>query len=269
MSVRWSFILVPAPVLVLSGACGPQVMPSPYLAECPAAESAPGYPVVVTVDAPVNPGKAWLDSAARAAAHRWIVPSGRRTYRQHWSAAASRLLPPEPRWSDDWTPDVRHRAALAVTMYRDGGTGSPVLQHASDDRSFDESLETIFTDPMPSSPEFPPLPANAPDSVRLIVSFGEEPAAGDGVARFAAQQSAPRLVPGTEMERARIGPPRPPPLPRVVQYDIDASGQFVDGSFAVLQGPDQREEFRGFAPGPPRYIPAFSNCRPIALTVIE
>lgn len=260
-----------------AGGCasaGGSAASSPYLASCPAAAAAPGYPVVATSDEP-NVHPFWLESVANAAAYRWVVPSRVRGRHTQWRNVRSRVLPPEPRWADDWTPDARHSASLAVTLYRDGTTGTPVLERPSGDPLFDESLATIFEDPLPASPAFPAVPAAAGDSVRLVLVFGEEPTAPvAGLARFAAHQSPVEIIGGLRIRvpyvTNELRRPPPPPPTVVAKYDVDAAGTFLPETFEVLLGAGQpfaqavsealmRAQFRA----------ARSNCRPIALTVLQ
>ena len=262
------------PIAVACASSAGPIASSPYVAECPAAASTPGYPVVAMTDQP-DIHAFWLRTFANAAAYRWVVPSGVRGRHAQWRAVKQRVLPPEPRWADDWKPDARHTAVVAVTLHRDGRTSAPIIERPSGDRAFDESLLTIFEDPLPVSPDFPALPAAAGDSLRVVIAFGEEPAVPDaGIVRFAAHQTPVEVTGGLRIEMpfvtTNLRRPPPPPPTIVTKYDVDANGNFLPETFEVLVGDGQplaqavreglmRAQFRA----------ARSNCRPIALTVLQ
>ena len=66
---------------------------------------------------------AWHSSSsalAEAVERRWEVPSPRRREHVAPDERLSRIVPPEPRWADDWFPTARHAARISATFYRDG-----------------------------------------------------------------------------------------------------------------------------------------------------
>lgn len=238
---------------------------------CPLPDGTLGYAVTALSADVVD--SAYLTTFARAAAYRWRVPSSRRGTHDGWERVANRLLTPEPRWADDWTPEAKHRAHLTLVVRRDGKVvlaGTPLL---SGDRTFDRSLESIAHEPMPAAPGFPRLPQSfIGDSAVITLTFGDEPEPGAGVARFAAQQRPVRLVPGT----LNIVAPREQGTPSArsrratVKYDVTVDGIVARGSIEVLQSSD-RELSRAIeeALASARFTPAQSDCRAIAQSVLQ
>lgn len=237
---------------------------------CPDADPEAGYPITATVDEPAA-DSAWLTSVARAAAYRWRVPSRRRGAYAGWERVERRILPPEPRWADDWTPGGAHRAILRLVLYRDGRRPRRELVSASGDGRFDGSLASIVDDPMPGAPPLPELPAgwNA-DSLVVLLTFGEEPeTAVRGRVRFAAAQTPVELHRNT----LRVLPPRgfSRSFPRTtVKYDVREDGRVDVRSIEFLRPVPHaveraiRDGLRGA-----RFSPATSNCRPVAQTVVQ
>lgn len=240
---------------------------SPYVTRsCPLPDSARGYPLTAIAlgDAPLD--TAWLTEWARAAAYRWKVPSRRRDEHTGYARVTSRVLPDQPRWADDWKPKARHRAEVYLMLGPKGVIGEPDMRSVSGDPLFDESLETILTDPMPSSPRLPAAPFNGPDTVRILLRFGIEPQAGErfGMVRFARQQRPVRVVPGWLTVRGL------PTDRAVVKYDVGHDGRVVPMSVQVLESPSA-----GFANAlqnglyDARFTPAQADCRTITLTVVQ
>jgi hypothetical protein len=242
---------------------------------CPDVDPMSGYPVAVAVadSSPVD--HAFLQDFAHAVAYRWVVPSRRRNDYSGWEHVSRRLLPPEPRWADDWSPSERHRARLHVTLYRDRSARAQDLLPQSGDRLFDESLRSILEQPLPGSPALPSLPPDYHgDSLVLSVTFGFVDSAykDHGAVRFAAQQRAARLEPGSLRVVALRGPGTPYASARraIVAYDVTTSGAVDPASFEVLEStdPDLSRAIRD-ALLRARFTPAESNCRPIAQTHVQ
>jgi hypothetical protein len=238
---------------------------APYTTEsCPIPAGVVGYPFTVVALDSAAVDSTWLRSWTLAAVHRWQVPSFRRNWIVAWRNATDRIIPRHPRWADDdWRPTRRDRAEMLVTL---DGLSAPEhrVRTASGDALFDRSLETIFTDPMPASPEFPPLDHAGP--VTLLIRFGGEPAPGERSAtiRFARQQRPVRVVPrsfyvsGQENDRATI------------EYDVSASGDVVPGSLEMLDV--TRGQFKDalrYSLYQAHFFPAQSECEPIALSVVQ
>ena len=238
---------------------------------CPV-DPAAGYPVTVSADAGTELDPAFLHQFAVAAAHRWRVPSRSRDTYRGWGSLRNRLLPPEPRWADDWKPEAKHQATLRVTLYHDGRAHSADPDPSSGDKRFDRSLETIFDKPMPGAPEWPALPASIQDdSVVVQLSLGMEGIVQPhGTVRFAAHQMPARLIPGTlvlEITRDRSSV-RPRVRPVTVKYDVTAKGEIEAIQILVSSGPHlDRPIVEGLQRA--RFEPATSNCRPIAQTVVQ
>lgn len=240
---------------------------SPYVTRsCPLPDSAVGYPLTAVALGDAAVDTAWLTEWARVVAYRWKVPSRRREEHTGYARVTSRVLPDQPRWADDWRPKARHRAEFFLTVGPEGVVGEPDMRTLSGDPLFDESLATIFDDPMPSSPRLLPAPFNGPDSVRILLRFGGEPQPGErfGMVRFARQQRPVRVVPGWLMVRGL------PTDRAVVKYDVGHDGRVVPMSVQVLESPGAR-----FANAVQnglynaRFTPAQADCRTITLTVIQ
>lgn len=246
------------------------LMPAAAAAQtCPGVDPATGYPVYASSDTP-QVDTVWLSQLARAAAYRWRVPSERRNVYEGWERVQRRILPPEPRWADDWRPEEKHTAALRLTIYRDARSPRAELVERSGDERFDNSLRSIAAEPMPGSPAFPSLPVSAPDSVVVDLSLGAEPQAEHvGVARFAAAQTR------IELDRRSLEV-RPPvghtgPFPRTtVKYDILPDGRVDPSSFEFVRSPGRRyESVVAQALLDARFTAPTSNCRPVAQTVVQ
>ena len=239
---------------------------------CPLPEGTLGYPIVASSDATLDP--AYLTAVVEAAAFRWRVPSNRRSAHENWERVRSRVRTPEPRWADDWEPKDSHRARMAIVIRRDGRVVQAGPATPSGDKTFDRSLESIVREPMPSSGEFPSLPASfAGDSAVIMLSFGEAPAAeGAGVVRFAAQQRPVRLVPGTMniVAPREAGTPNARSRRATVKYDVTAEGVVARGSIEVLQSSDPAltRAIEDALVGA-RFTPAQSNCRAVAQSVLQ
>lgn len=275
--------LTAATILALaSAACGGSGLtggPSPFVAECPLAAGAVGYPIAARMESSGVADTAYLNAFARAVAYRWRVPSVRRGSYANWEDVRSRVLPPEPRWADDWRPSAAHQATLGVWLDRQGRVLRTELRQPSGDELFDRSLTSALDDPLPGSPELPMLRAISTDSVLLVLSFGDGLGADSsdspaGVARFAVQQSPPRVDRGTvRFDQGRPVPtvgPQPRPAAATVKYDVDAAGGMIPGSFQVLEtssDPYARMIEDGLRHA--RFTPAQSNCRAVPLTVLQ
>ncbi|HKP74847.1 MAG TPA: hypothetical protein VJT67_04855 [Longimicrobiaceae bacterium] len=233
---------------------------------CPIPETVRGYPVTVR-----GADGEYALALAHAAARRWEVPSRRRATFQGLGQVRNRIVPPEPRWADDWFPRAQHVARLAVTLYRDGREPAVSIERPSGDRLFDRSLETIFGR-SPYDHPLPPFPASlAADSLRVTVTLGEEPADSAATVRFAAQQtpvrpvrSSLRVVPTRSMSglaaNARVL--------AVVKYDVSVDGRA--SNLQVLRAlPLPFGEAVGDAILNASFTPAQSNCRPIAQSVVQ
>jgi hypothetical protein len=239
---------------------------SPFHTEtCPIPPNVRGYPVSVR-----GAEGAYAMALAEAAARRWEVPSRRRASIQGLGQVRNRIVPPEPRWADDWFPRAQHVARLAVTLHRDGREPTVATERQSGDRAFDRSLETIFGR-SPNDHPLPPFPASlAADSLRVIVTLGEEPADSAATVRFAAQQTAVESV--RNAERARItrqgGRATSTRIAVTVKFDVDVNGR--PSNLQVLRAiPSEFGEAMGDAVLRSSYTAAQSNCRPIAMTVVQ
>lgn len=280
---------VAAGALLLLAACAGgstiDAAPSPFVAECPLPAVAVGYPVAAWSASPSQVDTAYLSAFARASAHRWRVPSRRRDI--SWKRVSGRVVPPEPRWADDWRPGRGHHAELAVWVDRAGAVLHMELRRPSGDELFDASLHSALDDPLPNSPLLPTFTSSMrPDSILVILSFGETPAdstaasaasaqSARGVARFAVHQAPARLVGGKLQSSgltvvvAAVGP-RPPPPTATVKYDVDVTGKMLPGSVEVLSSSTpQYASYVQEALGRAEFIPAQSNCRPVPVTVLQ
>jgi hypothetical protein len=258
-------------VTALAAAAPAAAQDSPFQTRaCPVPAAIRGYPVWVKAADATALDSAWTRAVADAVARRWEPPSRRRASYPGLIRLRERVQPPEPRWPDDWGPSARHVARVQVTLRRGTIPGEPAITTPSGDRAFDRTLPTLFREGAPGSPELPALPTGV-DSVRLVVGFGTEPEEGAGAVRFAAQQTPLTVVPGS---LTVTRPPSPgsvgPPQPVTVKYDVDASGRLVPGSIDVLEGSD-RALVNAIQSGlvRARFTPARSNCRPVALSVVQ
>lgn len=245
-----------------------------YAQQCPTVDSSQGYPLTISWAAGSGPDRAWLDAFGRSAAFRWQVPTRRDRELRAWRRVHTRIIPPEPRWGDDWSPSALHRAEVAVTVYADGRLRAGEPSPGSGDPFFDHSLPSIAADPMPGAPRMPAWPYGmTSDTVLLLLSFGLEDVAGPhAVVRFAAQQSPPQLIPATWHVRVPRAPAGSADSVRhvTVKYDVTDSGSVAVGSIEVLEATDAalgRAVRTALAAA--RFEPARSNCRPILLSVLQ
>jgi hypothetical protein len=208
---------------------------------------------------------------AEAAARRWEVPSRRRASFQGLGEVRNRIVPPEPRWADDWFPGAEHVARLEATLYRDGREPAVRVERPSGDRLFDRSLATIFGR-SPYDHPLPPFPAGlAADSVRVLLNLGEEPQGSAAVVRFAAQQTPVRLVPGTlrpSTSRRPYIPPGSTPTFATIKYDVSADGR-ISGTQVLRATTQEIGEIVAEQLGLASFTPARSNCREIAQSVVQ
>lgn len=268
MSILRTLLVVAATTQLCAAVAGAQDSPFQTRA-CPVPGGMQGYPVWVGAADGAGPDSAWTRSVADAAARRWEPPSRRRGGFPGLNRLRSRVQPPEPRWPDDWAPSATHVARVEVTLRRDGRPDA-VVTAPSGDRAFDRSVAALWRDGAPGSPDLPPLPAGV-DSVRLVVGFGTAPREGAQVVRFAVQQRPLEVVPGTLNVTRPAGSQMSGPPPAVtVKYDVDVSGRIVPGSIEVLDGRD-RAMAAAVEAGllRARFAPAQSNCRPVALSVVQ
>lgn len=238
--------------------------------QCPAVDPASGYTITATTDSP-RVDAAWLTSFATAVAYRWKVPSHRRALYSGWENVRRRLLPPEPRWADDWTPQPRHHARVRVTLNRDHHQTRFQLTSASGDRLFDQSLESFLKDPMPASPGLPDIPSGASvDSLSVVLLFGDTTDAPlRGTIRFAASQTRGELHRNTLRVESPAGYRGPFP-PTTVKYDVLETGlvdlesiEFVRRSGGQFENAI-REGLRSA-----RFTPPTSNCKAISQSVVQ
>jgi hypothetical protein len=247
---------------------------SPYqTSTCPLPADVQGYPVTVRADGSTAVDSAFARALADAVARRWEVPSQRRSGFGNLGSVHGRIVPPEPRWADDWSPGAEHTARMAVTFYRDGRAAAARVVRGSGDRLFDRSLATIFG----RSPYDHPLPAfpagAAADSVQLLVGLGETPDAGTlAVKRFAAQQSPVRVVEGTlriNAQRAAWGTGASGVRFAIVKYNVNEQGRLV-GEVETIRSSDREMSLAvGNGLAQARFEPARSNCRVIAQSVVQ
>jgi hypothetical protein len=232
-----------------------------------------GYPLGVSALSPAELDSGYLAGVARSFAYRWQVPSNSRQGLSAWRRVRERTLPPAPRWADDLTPEPSLRASMRVTILKNGRLRAAAPEPVSGERSFDRSLPTIASDPLPQPPEMPVFPAGvAGDSVIVLVTFGGEPPAGAAVVRFAAQQTPVLLTPGT----LEVRPPASSnsslaPRPRAtVKYDVTETGEVDPRSIEILETSD-RALGKAIRDALVRALfrPATSNCRPIRMTVLQ
>lgn len=137
----------------------------------------------------------------------------------------------------------------------------------SGDGRFDNSLKTIFDEPMPGAPPFPAVPAAG--SVELSLSFGAvREAPGAATLRFAAVQTPVEMVPGTLRVNNPPGTRRRPSA--TVKYDVSASGRVVPGSVEVLRTSSEalsQAIENGLRSA--RFVAPTSNCRAVSQTVVQ
>jgi len=233
--------------------------------ECSGLDPESGYPIAVTLEASEAEEGILAASVARVAAYRWRVPSRRRNAHRGWEQVRERILPPEPRWADDWEPEERHRAVMRFVLFRGGDTRLLEVESSSGDDRFDESLETILEEPMPGGPDWPELAAS--DSVVVIMRFGDPRAAG-ALVRFAAEQTPVELNRNSMWVQPRRQLPRS--ASATVKYDVLAGGLVEPRSIEVLRSdsPDLTDAIVD-ALRMARFQPATSNCRPISQSVVQ
>lgn len=236
---------------------------------CSNLDPATGYPLVASapdelVEIP------WLNSMASAAAYRWKVPSRRRNIYSGWERVERRILPPEPRWADDWNAKDLGTATMRVTLFRDSRQNRAEVLERSGNGTFDRSLESIVSDPMPGSPDLPAFPPHVTaDSLVVMLVFGEVPEGyPQGLVRFAAEQTRSRLR-GNSMRVQRpagfSGGPR-----ATVKYDITAQGRVDPVSVEFVQSTNaQFEDAIRDALMSARFEPPTSNRQPLAQTVVQ
>jgi hypothetical protein len=237
---------------------------------CPVPAGMQGYPVWAKSANGTALDSAWTRAFADAVARRWEPPSRRRATFPGLNRLRDRIQPPEPRWPDDWAPEARHSARVEIALRRGARPGEGTITTPSGDRAFDRTLTGLFRDGAPGSPDLPALPAGV-DSARLVVGFGTAPEEGAGMVRFAVQQTPVTVVPGSLNVTRPPGTPASGPPPAVtVKYDVDPAGRIVPGSIDVLDSADRAMESAvqsGLLRA--RFTPAQSNCRPVALSVVQ
>lgn len=252
-----------------------------------------GFPVFVSAADGSVADTAFLNGAARAIAYRWQVPSSRRGEFREWSRVLNRIIPPEPRWADDWIPGDEHTARMTVTLYRDGHVTGAAPSAVSGDPAFDASLKSIVHEPLVGGPAFPALPADIKaDSLVLRVAFGgyDEPQPR-GVVRFAAVQTLAVLDSASMPTQRATEGPRGGRTSRntgafggmqaastvgggsqraTVKYDIMETGEvralsieFFEVSDAAMQKLIT-DRLRAA-----RFTPPTQNCRAVAQTVLQ
>lgn len=234
----------------------------------------PGYAVVVQAADGAPLDTAYLNALARALAFRWQTPSARRADHAGWRRVRLRRLPPEPRWADDWSPESQHRAEMLLTVRRNGRLRAADPAPASGDRNFDRSLRTIATEPIPGAPDIPALPEGfTGDSLLVRVRFGApDVPEGAGVVRFASAQTAVQLIPGTleVVPRGNSGGRGGTSPSATVKYDVSADGTVMPSTVEILESssPELTAAIReGLMRA--RFVAATSNCRPIAMSVLQ
>lgn len=275
----------------------------PAAAQC-YAEPERGFPVFVkSADGAVEDGD-FLTAAARAIAFRWQVPTMRRNAFREWSRVKDRLVPPEPRWADDWIPGDEHRAQVAMVLYRDRRLKAAAPKPPSGDELFDNSLLSIAADPATGGPALPGLPSSVKaDSVLLSVYFGgDDQAQPTGVVRFAQVQTP--ATPDRGALEAGGGPPATGSVATsegggrggrggrgggegggdrggdrgggdrgrraIVKFDVMATGEVKQESIEVLESADAAMTTMIKANlQRARFKPATSNCKPVSLTIVQ
>lgn len=256
-------------LLVLWGLLG---LPTDVVSQaCPDVDPDSGYPLAATMDTPGVVPSQWLDEVAAAAAYRWKVPSRQRNAYAGWERVSQRVLPPEPRWADDWKPSGSSLALIQLVVFRDGRAPLGSVVAGSGEKRFDETLSSIWQDPMPGAPPFPALPsAYEADSAVVTIHLGKLPEATMiGVARFAAVQTPVDLnrnTMGFAVPGSRGGGP-----PRVtVKYDVNEAGRVDQESIEFLTRASYEVEdaIRGGLMRA-RFKPPTSNCRAIRQSVVQ
>ncbi len=245
--------------------------------------SSEGYPITVTALGDVRVDRAYLNEVARAVAHRWETPSAQRATYTQWRRVRERTLPDIPRWADDWTPNVTHRASTVIVLRRRGRPTMRV-ESASDDRLFDRSLMTIVRDPMPASPILPELPASVEgDTLALQVRFGVEPEGPEqGLIRFAGVQQPASLMPGSLLidyqqrrsvsvgQRMQSSVAVMEGFNIIYKYDIQVDGTVDPRSIQLLEAND-RDLARAIQDAlvKARFTPATTNGVSVRVTVVQ
>lgn len=243
---------------------------SPFQARsCPVPQGMLGYPVWVRAADGTTLDSAYAHAVADAVARRWEPPSPRRRTIRGQGRLRDRLQPPEPRFPDDWRPQAEHVARTEVTLRR---RGRPDVRVAapSPDRVFNRSVEDAFGEGGPGTPGLPALPAGL-DSARVVVGFGVAPEPGASAVRFAVHQTPMTVVQGTlQVGRQRLPGNSAVPPSATARYDVDASGNIVASSIELLASSDRAMD-EGIRAGllRARFIPAQSNCRPVAISVVQ
>ena len=262
-----------APLLLVSASRGALAQENAetvfHTATCPVPGTVRGYPVSVRGAGTEALEPAYATALAEAAARRWEVPSRKRAPSQGLGQVQNRIVPPEPRWADDWFPGAEHVARLEATLYRDGREPSVRVERPSGDRLFDRSLTTIFGR-SPYEHPLPPFPAGlTADSVRVRVSLGEEPEGSAAVVRFAAQQTPARMVPGTLRGTERRPYVRPGSWPvAIIKYDVGPDAR-VSGIQVLSATTREIGEAVALSVERASFTPAKSNCREIAQSVVQ
>lgn len=238
---------------------------------CPDVDPGSGYPVAATLDTQGTVPSQWLDAVATAAETRWRVPSRRRNAYSGWKRVKHRTLPPEPRWADDWIPTDTPVAILRVVLFRDGRSPLGHVVAGSGEKRFDETLSSIWRDPMPGAPTFPGFPSTyAADSAVVSLYLGKLPDTEIvGVERFAAVQTPVELNRSTL--RVSVPGGRSGATPRVtVKYDVTETGTVDGGSieFLSMASYEFQEAIRSGLMRA-RFRPPTSNCRPIRQSVVQ
>lgn len=239
-----------------------------------------GYGVWVQPAGGLSPDTVFLAAAARLFAYRWAVPSAKREMNVGWQRVRERLLPPEPRWADDWFPGEEDRAEATMVIYKDGMVRAALLKSTSSDTLFASSLATIADAPMVSAPAVPAIPPELKsDSVMLKVTFSfDDPMGARGVQHFAALQTPvqfepPPLAAGAGRGGSRTNRPSGATegtTRLTIKYDVLATGEVKSGSIEVIESSESAvatrvREMLSRA----RLKPATSICKDIAITVVQ
>jgi hypothetical protein len=237
-----------------------------------------GYGVWVQTPGNAVEDTTWLAAAARAIAYRWAPPSAKREQYVGWQRVRDRILPPEPRWADDWFPGEEDRATLTLVARKDGTLRTGMAKSLSSDTLFTTSLTSITDQPMPGAPAMPAWPAGlSADSLLLTVTLGLDDTYGvRGVQHFAAIQTPVAFEMGMNTanvagggRRARGGGGNEGSTRLTVKYDVLASGEVKPSSIEVLDGDSSILSRIKDLVGRARVAPATSNCRPVSMTVVQ